>query len=41
MMNEKIAVITGANSGIGKEIVNGLLEKDFKAYMICRESEKT
>ncbi len=37
----KIAVITGANSGIGKETVKGLLKEGFKVIMICRDTEKS
>lgn len=36
----KIAIVTGANSGLGKEITIGLLKVDIKVIMACRNLEK-
>ena len=36
----KIAAVTGANSGIGKEICRGLLEAGYQVLMLCRNPEK-
>ncbi|HYV93265.1 MAG TPA: SDR family oxidoreductase [Chitinophagales bacterium] len=37
---EKRALLTGANSGIGKETVAALLEQGYELIMICRDKEK-
>jgi len=37
----KIAIVTGANSGLGKEITIGLAKKDIKVIMACRNIIKT
>ena len=37
----KIAVVTGATSGIGKETVKGLLAAQYQVIMVCRNEEKT
>lgn len=39
-MNQKIAVVTGANSGIGKITARALLKEDYRVLMICRNPEK-
>ncbi|MEX0660746.1 MAG: SDR family oxidoreductase [Balneolaceae bacterium] len=39
-MTEKIAVVTGANSGIGKITSKALLEEGYRIVMICRNPEK-
>lgn len=36
----KIAIVTGANSGIGFEITIGLVKKDFEVIMACRNIPK-
>ena len=37
---EKIAIVTGANSGLGKEITIGLAKKEYKVIMACRNQSK-
>lgn len=39
-MNEKTAVVTGANSGIGKVTSRALLKEGYHVVMICRNPEK-
>lgn len=34
--NKKVAIVTGANGGIGSEIAKGLLKQDFHIVMACR-----
>lgn len=36
----KIAIVTGANTGLGKEITIGLVSKDVKVIMACRNIKK-
>ncbi len=36
----KIAIVTGANSGLGQEITIGLAQKQIKVIMACRNIEK-
>jgi len=36
-----VALITGANTGIGRYTVLGLVERGYKVYMACRSEEKT
>ncbi|MES9986294.1 MAG: oxidoreductase [Candidatus Thiodiazotropha endolucinida] len=36
--NQKIAIVTGANGGIGSEITKGLLKNDFHVVMACRHT---
>tara|TARA_R110000737_G_scaffold352064_1_gene396507 strand:+ start:62100 stop:63008 length:909 start_codon:yes stop_codon:yes gene_type:complete len=36
----KIAIVTGANSGLGKEITIGLVKKEIKVIMACRNQSK-
>ena len=40
MDNDKVAIVTGANSGVGYEVVKGLLKKGFLVVMACRNLEK-
>ena len=35
-MGGKVVVITGANSGVGKEVATYAASKGAKLYMICR-----
>ena len=39
-MKDKICVITGANSGIGKAMTQALAQKKFHIVMICRNIDK-
>jgi NAD(P)-dependent dehydrogenase (short-subunit alcohol dehydrogenase family) len=39
-MNRKTCVVTGANSGIGKEIVRGLAAKGWRVLMVARDRER-
>jgi NAD(P)-dependent dehydrogenase (short-subunit alcohol dehydrogenase family) len=39
-LHGKIAVVTGANDGIGKETVRGLLERGAEVIMLCRNIDK-
>ncbi len=36
----KIAIVTGANSGIGYEVTIGLVKKNFEVIMACRNMQK-
>ena len=36
----KVAIVTGANSGIGYEVTLGLVKKDFEVIMACRNMQK-
>ena len=36
----KVVIVTGSNTGIGKEIVHDLAERDAKVIMACRDMEK-
>lgn len=36
----KVAIVTGANSGIGYEVTLGLVKKDFEVIMACRNLQK-
>ena len=36
----KVAIVTGANSGLGKEITIGLAKKEIKIIMACRNKSK-
>src|SRR5579863_10230394 len=39
-MSGKICVVTGANSGIGKETVLGLAQMGAHVVMVCRNADK-
>lgn len=39
-MKEKIAIITGGSSGLGKKIAEELLKNDFSVYLVGRNEEK-
>jgi len=39
-LSEKVVVVTGANSGIGKEIATYAAAKGAKLYMFCRSKER-
>ena len=36
----KVAIVTGANSGIGYEVTLGLVKKDVEVIMACRNMQK-
>uniref|UniRef100_A0A914S4E5 Uncharacterized protein n=1 Tax=Parascaris equorum TaxID=6256 RepID=A0A914S4E5_PAREQ len=36
----KVAVVTGASSGIGRQVARGLNLRGAKVYMLCRNREK-
>ncbi|TVR18183.1 MAG: SDR family oxidoreductase [Balneolaceae bacterium] len=39
-MDDKISIVTGANSGIGKETARALLREGYRVVMVCRSKEK-
>ena len=39
-MSGKICIVTGANSGIGKETALGLAQMGARVIMVCRNAEK-
>ena len=38
-MSERVAVVTGANRGIGKAIAQGIARADFRTVLVCRRRE--
>ena len=38
-MRERIAIVTGANRGIGRAIAEGLARADFRTVLVCRRRE--
>ena len=38
-MNERVAVVTGANRGIGRAIAEGMARADFRTVLVCRRRE--
>ncbi|KAJ4438938.1 hypothetical protein ANN_14892 [Periplaneta americana] len=41
MLNGKVFIVTGANSGIGKETVRELARRKARVVMACRDLDKT
>ncbi|MCW8879571.1 MAG: oxidoreductase [Kangiellaceae bacterium] len=39
--DKKVAIVTGANGGVGYEVTQGLLKNGFHVVMACRNLEKT
>lgn len=39
-MTDKVVIVTGANSGIGKETVRTLAKREAKVIMACRDLHK-
>lgn len=39
-MQDRVCVITGANAGLGKEIVRGLASQGARVLMVCRNEDK-
>ncbi|TCT15314.1 NAD(P)-dependent dehydrogenase (short-subunit alcohol dehydrogenase family) [Natranaerovirga pectinivora] len=39
-MDSKVTIITGANSGIGKETAKDLAKRGYKVIMLCRDKER-
>ena len=39
-MYRKLIIVTGANRGIGKGIVEGLAEKGHQVVMVCRNTKR-
>lgn len=40
MIDNKVVVITGANTGIGRETAHDLARRGAKVYMACRDMNK-
>lgn len=39
-LNDKIVIVTGANTGIGREIARDLAKREAKVIMACRDMDK-
>ena len=39
-LTDKVVIVTGANTGIGKEVVRDLAKREAKVIMACRDMEK-
>lgn len=39
-LNDKIVIVTGANTGIGKELARDLAKREAKVIMACRDMDK-
>lgn len=39
-LKDKVVIVTGANTGIGKEVVRNLVKRDAKVIMACRDMDK-
>lgn len=39
-LTDKVIIVTGANTGIGKEIARDLAKREAKVIMACRDMEK-
>lgn len=40
MAEDKVVIVTGANTGIGKETVRDLAKRKAKVYMACRDLKR-
>lgn len=40
MINNKVVIVTGANTGIGKETAKDLARRGAKVYMACRDMKR-
>lgn len=40
ILTDKVVIVTGANTGIGKETAMALAKRDAKVIMACRDMEK-
>ncbi len=39
-LEDKVYLVTGANSGIGREICHDLAKRKAKVFMLCRDMQK-